>query len=163
VRINRESNVVDNDVALDSGQPGGQSNPAHQRFPSDVVAMTDIGTREMGSAGHPPAPEALQLWRSYAAGGDPRVRDQLVLTFAPMVQYVVCRKLSDVLAHNELEHVIGQGLRALIHSFDRYDPQRGVALEEFVWMCVLAGVVDELRANHPAARSMPRSERESEQ
>ena len=120
--------------------------------------MTDIGTTDTGSARRTPAPEALELWRSYAAAGDPRVRDQLVLRFAPMVRYIVSRKSSDVLAHNELEHVIERGLGALIHSLDRYDPQRGVALEEFVWMCVLEAVVDELRGNHPSARSTRRSE-----
>ncbi len=93
--------------------------------------MAEIGTTDTGSVRRTPTPEALELWRSYAAAGDSRVRDQLVLRFAPMVQYIVCRKISDVLAHNELEHVIEQGLGALIHSLDRYDPHRGVALEEF--------------------------------
>ena len=59
--------------------------------------MTGIGTKDTGSARRTPAPEALELWRSYAAAGDPRVRDQLVLRFAPMVQYIVSRKTSDVL------------------------------------------------------------------
>ena len=80
-----------------------------------------------------------------------------------MVQYIVCRKIGDVLAHNELEHVIEHGLVALIHSLDRYDPQRGVAFEEFVWMCVLEAVVHELRGSRPAARPTRRSEPDYEQ
>ena len=38
------------------------------------------------------AQETLDLWQQYKQTGDPRIRDRLVLTFAPMVKYIVYKK-----------------------------------------------------------------------
>ena len=75
--------------------------------------------------------ETLELWRSYNETGDPRLRDRLVLTFAPMVKYIVYRKAREIPARCDVEDFISCGLEALIRSIDRYDPEKGVLLT--VW------------------------------
>jgi DNA-directed RNA polymerase specialized sigma subunit len=42
--------------------------------------------REKARNGRLSAEETLELWRKYKQTGDQRVRDRLVLTFAPMVK-----------------------------------------------------------------------------
>jgi RNA polymerase sigma factor for flagellar operon FliA len=104
--------------------------------------------------------ETLALWKEYKATGDTRLRDRLVLTLAPMVKYIVFRKVREIPARCEVEDFISCGLEALLRSIDRYDPSRGASLEQYVWRRIQGAVLDELRRNDWAPRSLRRSERE---
>src|SRR5579859_3905027 len=107
-------------------------------------------------AGRLSAQETLALWQSYKESGDPRLRDRLVLTFAPMVKYIVYRKVREIPARCEVEDFISCGLEALIRSIDRYDPEKGATLEQFAWTRIHGAVLDELRRNDWAPRSLRR-------
>src|SRR5437763_16890410 len=106
------------------------------------------------------AEKTLELWRAYKGSGDPRLRDRLVLTFAPMVKYIVYRKIREIPARCEVEDFISCGLEALIRSIDRYDPKKGATLEQFAWTRIHGAVLDELRRNDWAPRSLRRWERD---
>jgi len=106
------------------------------------------------------AEETLDLWHDYQRTGDARLRDRLVLTFAPMVKYIVYRKVREMPAHAEVDDFISCGLEALIRSIDRYDPDKGATLEQFAWTRIHGAVLDELRRNDWAPRSLRRLDRE---
>ncbi len=106
------------------------------------------------------AEKTLELWRAYRRTGDTRLRDRLVLTFAPMVKYIVYRKVREIPARCEVEDFISCGLEALIKSIDRYDPDKGGTLEQFAWTRIHGAVLDELRRNDWAPRSLRRWERD---
>ena len=112
------------------------------------------------AAGRLSAEQALDLWRDYQRTGDPRLRDRLVLTFAPMVKYIVYRKIREMPARCEVDDFISCGLEALIKSIDRYDPDKGATLEQFAWTRIHGAVLDELRRNDWAPRSLRRLDRE---
>ena len=71
----------------------------------------------------------MELWAEYKRSGNPRVRDPLVLTFAPMVKYIVYRKAREIPARCEVDDFISCGLEALIRTIDRFDPAKGATLE----------------------------------
>src|SRR3954470_17611255 len=104
--------------------------------------------------------EALALWRRYKASGDPRLRDRLIMTYAPLVKYIVYRKIREVPAHQEADDYISHGLEALITSIDRYDPAKGATLEQFLWTRIHGAVLDELRRQDWAPRSVRRFDRQ---
>ena len=104
--------------------------------------------------------DALALWKQYRASGDARVRDRLVMTFAPLVKYIVFKKIRELPARCEVEDYISCGLEALITSLDRYDPEKGATLEQFLWTRVHGAVLDELRRQDWAPRSLRRWERD---
>jgi RNA polymerase sigma factor for flagellar operon FliA len=106
------------------------------------------------------AGDALALWQEYKASGDRRLRDRLVLTFAPMVKYIVYKKVREIPARCEVEDFISCGLEALIHSIERYDPEKGATLEQFAWTRIHGAVLDELRRQDWAPRSLRRWERD---
>src|ERR1700757_569175 len=106
------------------------------------------------------ADQALELWRAYQRTGDPGLRDRLVLTFAPMVKYIVYRKVREIPARCEVDDFISCGLEALIRSIDRYDPDKGATLEQFAWTRIHGAVLDELRRNDWAPRSLRRWDRD---
>src|SRR6266496_953133 len=88
--------------------------------------------------------DSLALWREYRRTNDRALRDRLVLTFAPLVKYIAC------------------GLEALIHSIERYDPEKGATLEQYAWTRIHGAVLDELRRQDWAPRSVRRWERDME-
>jgi RNA polymerase sigma factor for flagellar operon FliA len=104
--------------------------------------------------------EALSLWRRYRATNDPRLRDRLIMTYAPLVKHIVYRKIREVPSHQEADDYISRGLEALITSIDRYDPARGATLEQFLWTRIHGAVLDELRRQDWAPRSVRRFDRE---
>jgi RNA polymerase sigma factor FliA len=108
------------------------------------------------------AADALTLWQQYKDTGDRRVRDRLVLTFAPMVKYIVYKKVREIPARCEVEDFISCGLEALMHSIERYDPEKGATLEQFAWTRIHGAVLDELRRQDWAPRSVRRWERDIE-
>src|ERR1700759_5305726 len=111
-------------------------------------------------AGRLSADQSLELWREYQRTGDPRLRDRLVLTFAPMVKYIVYKKVRELPARCEVEDFISCGLEALIASIDRYDPDKGATLEQFAWTRIHGAVLDEPPRQDWAPRSLGRWERD---
>src|ERR1700689_3493912 len=105
------------------------------------------------------ADQTLKLWRNYQRTRDSKLRDRLVLTFAPMVKYIVYRKIREMPARWEGDDFISCGLEALIRSIDRFDPEKGATLEQFAWTRIHGAVLDELRRHDWAPRSLRRSER----
>ena len=104
--------------------------------------------------------ETMDLWSEYKRTGNPRLRDRLVLTFAPMVKYIVYRKAREIPARCEVDDFISCGLEALIRSIDRYDPEKGATLERYAWTRIHGAVLDELRRNDWAPRSLRRWDRD---
>ena len=106
--------------------------------------------------------DTLALWRQYKTSGDAKVRDRLVLTFAPLVKYIVYKKAREMPARCEIEDFISCGLEALMISIDRYDPAKGATLEQYAWTRIHGAVLDELRRQDWAPRSVRRWERDIE-
>src|ERR671921_877272 len=104
--------------------------------------------------------DALALWREYKTTGDVQARNRLVMTYAPLVKYIVFKKVRELPARCEVEDFISCGLEALIASIDRYDPDKGATLEQFAWTRIHGAVLDELRREDWAPRSLRRWERD---
>jgi RNA polymerase sigma factor for flagellar operon FliA len=104
--------------------------------------------------------DALALWHEYKATGSVQVRNRLVMTYAPLVKYIVFKKVRELPARCEVEDFISCGLEALIASIDRYDPNKGATLEQFAWTRIHGAVLDELRRQDWAPRSLRRWERD---
>jgi RNA polymerase sigma factor for flagellar operon FliA len=115
---------------------------------------------ETGSRRRISQEETLALWKQYKASGDQQVRNRLVLTFAPLVKYIVYNKIRELPARCEVDDFISCGLEALIASIDRYDPEKGATLEQYAWTRIHGAVLDELRRQDWAPRSLRRWERD---
>ena len=103
--------------------------------------------------------EAEGLWRNWKERRDSRSRDQLVLAYAPMVRYIATRKVRELPAHCELDDLASSGLVALMEAIDRFDPAKGASFEQYAWTRVAGALVDELRKQDWASRSVRREGR----
>jgi RNA polymerase sigma factor for flagellar operon FliA len=106
------------------------------------------------------AQEVEVLWLEYRRTGDRALRDRIVLTFSPLVKYIVFKKVREMPAHCDVEDFVSCGLEALIHCIDRFDPARGTTLEQYAWTRIHGAVLDELRRLDWAPRSVRRWERD---
>jgi RNA polymerase sigma factor for flagellar operon FliA len=100
--------------------------------------------------------EAEALWRRWRDRRDAPARDRLVLSYAPMVRYLAARKARELPAHCELEDLASCGLIALMEAVDRFDPTRRATFEQYAWTRVAGAIVDELRRQDWASRSVRR-------
>jgi RNA polymerase sigma factor FliA len=110
-------------------------------------------------AGRPTADAAEALWRAWAEHHDMKARNRLVLAYAPMVKYLACRRARRLPPHYDLDDLVSCGLLALITAIDRFDPQKGAAFEQYAWTRVCGALVDELRHQDWAPRSLRRDGR----
>ncbi len=108
----------------------------------------------------PSSDAVLELWKQYKATGDQRLRDRVVLTLAPMVKYIVNKKIREVPARCEMDDFLSCGIEALIRSIDRFDPEKSATLEQYAWTRIHGAVLDELRRNDWAPRPLRRWERD---
>jgi RNA polymerase sigma factor for flagellar operon FliA len=107
----------------------------------------------------PTAGTAEALWRAWVDHKDVAARDRLVLSYAPMVKYLACRKVRELPAHCELDDLVSCGLVALIGAVDRFDPVKGATFEQYAWTRVSGAIMDELRRQDWAPRALRRNGR----
>jgi len=110
----------------------------------------------------PRTDELHKLWKQYRLRGDAKTRDRLILTLAPLVKFIVYRKVRELPAQVDAEDFISVGLEALIMSIDRFDPNKGATLEQYAWTRIHGAVLDEMRRQDWAPRSVRRWERDIE-
>jgi len=116
------------------------------------------------SSDHRLAPhEAEALWRAWSVNRDKAARDRLVLAYSPMVNYLASRKVRELPPHCELDDLVSYGLVALIEAVDRFDPSKGASFEQYAWTRVAGALMDELRRQDWASRSVRRRARQIEQ
>ena len=94
------------------------------------------------------------LWHEYRRNRDEKLRDRLILTYAPLVKYVAGRLGSGLPAHVEEGDLVSYGLLGLIGAIERYDPDRDVKFETYAIARIKGSIIDELRALDWVPRSV---------
>jgi len=99
------------------------------------------------------------VWQEYRETGDLALRNRLVLTYVPLVKHIVYKKIRELPASCEVDDLISCGIETLIGAIDRYDPAKGASLEPYLWTRIHGAVLDELRRQDWAPRSVRRFDR----
>jgi RNA polymerase sigma factor for flagellar operon FliA len=126
------------------------------------MAATLTSTTVGSSTQRLTASEAEALWRNWKERRDAGSRDKLVLAYAPMVRYIASRKVRELPAHCDLDDLASAGLVALMEAIDRFDPTKGATFEQYAWTRVAGALLDELRKQDWASRSVRREGRRIE-
>jgi RNA polymerase sigma factor FliA len=101
---------------------------------------------------HPSTTQAL--FRAYQESGDPSIRERLILSYAPLVKFVVGRVSVSMPAHVDHEDLLSYGLLGLLTAIERYDPAREAKFETFAIPRIRGAIMDELRSNDWVPRSV---------
>ena len=101
------------------------------------------------------ATEDMQrVWLEYRRTRDQKLRDRLILTYAPLVKYVAGRLGSGLPAHVDDEDLASYGLLGLIGAIERFDPMREIKFETYALGRIKGAIIDELRSLDWVPRSV---------
>ncbi len=109
-----------------------------------------------------PGNETLELWRAYRSTGDRRLRDRLILTYAPLVKFVAGRLGAGLPQHVDEQDLVSYGLLGLIGAIERFDPEREIKFETYAISRIRGAIIDELRSLDWVPRSVRTRAREIE-
>ncbi|WP_086769896.1 RNA polymerase sigma factor WhiG [Streptomyces bobili] len=128
---------------------------------SDRAAIPPAA-RDGGSV-RPPAPSTLdELWRSYKATGDERLREQLILHYSPLVKYVAGRVSVGLPPNVEQADFVSSGVFGLIDAIEKFDIDREIKFETYAITWIRGAMIDELRALDWIPRSVRQKARNVE-
>jgi RNA polymerase sigma factor FliA len=105
---------------------------------------------------------SLAIWDEYKRTSDPRLRDRLILTYAPLVKYVAGRLGTGLPAHVEEGDLVSYGLIGLMNAIERFDPGRDTKFETYAISRIKGSIIDELRSLDWVPRSVRSRAREIE-
>ncbi len=92
-----------------------------------------------------------------------RTRDELIEEYAPLVKYIAERLSARLPSSIELDDLINTGVLGLIDAIDKFVADRGVKFKTYAEFRVRGAMLDFLRRQDWAPRSMRRKERELSQ
>src|SRR5215204_3518632 len=129
----------------------GPDRTAATAAPTAAIAIDAAGAAASGAA----APSSLEeLWRSYKATGDQRVRDQLILHYSPLVKYVAGRVAVGLPQNVEQADLVSYGIFGLIDAIEKFDVGRGYKFETYAIARIKGAILDELRSIDWVPRSV---------
>ncbi|MDI3388386.1 RNA polymerase sigma factor WhiG [Streptomyces sp. B-S-A8] len=127
---------------------------------SDRAAAITPAARD---GARPPAPSSLdELWRSYKATGDGRLREQLILHYSPLVKYVAGRVSVGLPPNVEQADFVSSGVFGLIDAIEKFDIDREIKFETYAITRIRGAMIDELRALDWIPRSVRQKARNVE-
>ena len=98
--------------------------------------------------------DTQNLWLEFRRTGDQKLRDRLILTYAPLVKYVAGRLGSGLPAHVDDDDLVSYGLLGLIGAIERFDPSRDIKFETYAMARIKGSIIDELRSMDWVPRSV---------
>ncbi|MCL2683794.1 MAG: FliA/WhiG family RNA polymerase sigma factor [Synergistaceae bacterium] len=86
-----------------------------------------------------------KLWAEYIRSRDPRLKDEIVKRFLPLVRYVASRMSVKFKAGLDFEDILSFGVLGLLDAVDRFEPERGFCFQTFAVPRIRGAILDELR------------------
>ncbi len=129
----------------------------------DPVAVTIEVTDEDLTPDPAEAAAALrELWEGFKAGGDPQLRERLILHYSPLVKYVAGRVGVGLPPNIEQADLVSYGIFGLIDAIEKFDLERAIKFETYAISRIRGAIIDELRAIDWIPRSVRYKAREVE-
>lgn len=94
------------------------------------------------------------LWHAFKTKGCAHSREQLILTYSPLVKYVAGRLSSGLPNNVDIGDLISYGIFGLIDAIEKFDPDRGIKFETYAIARIKGSIIDELRAIDWVPRSL---------
>jgi len=104
----------------------------------------------------------VALWREFGKHGHQRLRDRLVLHYAPLVKYVAGRVGIGLPSHLDIGDLVQSGIFGLVDAIERFEPERGLKFETYAMQRIRGAILDDLRSQDWVPRSVRGRAREIE-
>ena len=89
--------------------------------------------------------EKLDLWENYIKTRNPKIREQLIVEYAPLIR-VVAGRMGMYLGYTvEYDDLIGYGVFGLIDAIDKFELTKGVKFETYASLRIRGSILDQIR------------------
>lgn len=85
-----------------------------------------------------------ELWREYKKTNNPKIREELILRYAPLVKYIA-GKIAIAAPTIEYDDLISYGVIGLIDAIEKFDPGQGWLFKTYALKRIRGAIADELR------------------
>jgi len=103
-----------------------------------------------------------QLWKKFSETRDQSIKEQLIIEYAELVKFVAGR-LSIYFGSNvEYDDLVGYGVFGLIDAIDKFDVSKNVKFETYASLRIRGAIIDAIREQDWAPRSLRKKSRELE-
>ncbi|NIH84847.1 FliA/WhiG family RNA polymerase sigma factor [Amycolatopsis granulosa] len=167
---------TDDNVPAESKEPAADRGARPAGAPDGGAAAaageattTAAVTGDGAQASAPPArgpgdgDSAIQaLWREFRACPEQRLRERLVLHYAPLVKYVAGRVGTGLPTHVDVGDLIQSGIFGLIDAIEKFEPERGLRFETYAMQRIRGAILDDLRSQDWVPRVVRSRAREVE-
>ena len=86
-----------------------------------------------------------KLWEAYIASPEPKLKDEIVKRFLPLVRYVAARMSVKFPTGLDFDDILSFGALGLLDAIDRFEPERGFVFQTFAVPRIRGAILDELR------------------
>jgi RNA polymerase sigma factor for flagellar operon FliA len=104
----------------------------------------------------------VALWTEFGKEREQRLRDRLVLHYAPLVKYVAGRVGTGLPAHVDVGDLVQSGIFGLVDAIEKFEPERGLKFETYAMQRIRGAILDDLRSQDWVPRSVRGRAREVE-
>jgi RNA polymerase sigma factor for flagellar operon FliA len=109
-----------------------------------------------------PRTDLSAAWAAFKRDGDSQARENLIISYSPLVKYVAGRLSSSLPQTVDTSDLISYGVFGLIDAIEKFDTDRGIKFETYAIARIKGAIIDELRAMDWVPRSVRSRAREFE-
>lgn len=96
----------------------------------------------------------LKNLKDYRSTVDPKVKNEIIVEYAPLVRYIAQKIASRLPSNIELDDLISCGVIGLMDAIEKFDPSRDNKFKTYAEFRVRGAILDELRAQDWVPRSI---------
>jgi len=96
----------------------------------------------------------LKNLKDYRSTVEPKVKDEIVIEYAPLVKYIAQKIASRLPSNIELDDLISCGVIGLMDAIEKFDPTRDNKFKTYAEFRIRGSILDELRAQDWVPRSI---------
>lgn len=89
--------------------------------------------------------DPCEVMREYKKNGDRELRNKLVMHYAPYINMAIYSMRSLLLSNVPAEDFFNQGVLTLIDCIDRFDPDRGVMFDTYIYKALRGALINYVR------------------
>ena len=96
----------------------------------------------------------IKRYKQETRGIDGRLRDQLILDYAPIIRFVAQRIAARLPSNIDIDDLISAGVIGLMDAIEKYDPSRDNKFKTYAEFRIRGAILDELRSQDWVPRSV---------
>ncbi len=96
----------------------------------------------------------VKRYRQDTQGVDGKLRDQLIMDYAPLIRFVAQRISARLPSNIEIDDLMSAGVIGLMDAIEKYDPSRDNKFKTYAEFRIRGAILDELRSQDWVPRSV---------